>query len=261
MGLYPDVAKLQVGIDGGIPPDGGDMAFLWETSTTQKFTLGQRVTVSNGMVFHYAYALTALIANNFCFSAQRADGYSQIATIGCTPGAIGDFSVEILVNTALNITANQFQGGYWSVSSQTASLNSLQTLFIKEHPAALKNTKCILKLHNPLLHVVNSRSQGEMIQNPYWGVQAEQGEVYLPMGMAVTTVAAVSYCWLQTWGPNAARSEAGTPATGGNITVGSTVGAVASAVNLEYYPLVGIQTGDTTGAAAQLAPMWIMLAP
>ena len=257
-----DVAKLQVGIEGQPPPDGGGLKFLWETSTTQKFTLGQRVTVSNGMVFHYAYALTALVANEFAFTATRAAGYSEIATIGCTAGAIGDMSVEILVNTALNITENQFQGGYWCISSQTASLNSLQTLFIKSHPAALKNTKCVLQLHNPLLHIVNSRSQGCMVQNPFWGVQAEQGEVTIPLGMAVTTVAATSYCWLQTWGPNAARSEAGTPAgTGGNLCVGSTAGSVSSFVNATVYPQCGIQGGKTTGLDNQLVEMWIRCCP
>ena len=260
--MSPKIAPLQVGIDGMPPPDGADIAFLWETSTTQKYTLGQRVAVSNGMVFHYAYALTALVANEFAFTATRAAGYSEIATIGCTAGAIGDMSVEILVNTALSITENQFQGGYWCISSQTASLSSLQTLFIKSHPAGTKNTKCVLQLHNPLLHVVNSRSQGCMVQNPFWGVQATQGEVYVPIGMAVTTVAATSYCWLQTWGPNGIRCEAGTPATTAcNLTVGSTAGSVASAVNLSLYPLVGVAGGNTTGLNNQLIEGWIRCCP
>ncbi|MBW1673794.1 MAG: hypothetical protein JRJ45_09155 [Deltaproteobacteria bacterium] len=254
---------MQVGIDGGIPPDGGDMRFLFETSTTQKYTIGQRVCVSNGSVYHYAYALTALIANEFAFTAQRAAGYSEIATIGCTAGAIGDYSVEILVNTALDITENQFQGGMWIISSQTASLNSLQSLLIKEHPAALKNTKCILQLHNPLLHVVNSRSQGSMLMNPFWGIQAEQGKVELPLGMAVTTVAAASYCWLQIWGQGAARADGSPPVVAGNVVVGSTVGkiSIVTSANHDLYPFVGVQGGGTAGLASQLAPIWIRCCP
>jgi len=260
-----NIAKIQVGIDGQVPPP-SDMKFLFETSTTQQYTIGQRVCCSNGAVFHYAYALTALTANTFASTATIAAGNkgNYILGSGTTSGyggVAGDMQCRIKASNAA-ITENQFQGGQYVIASHTGSLNSIQNLFIKSHPAAATNTECILQLENPVLHPIDSRSSGNLIPNPFYEVQAYDAtpEAYA-IGLAVTTVAATSYCWLQTWGPNAAKNSAAPTKVGGQIICGSTTGGVVtSAVNPAYYPLVGF-AGPVAGAANALTPMFITLVP
>lgn len=248
------------------PADGPDIRFLFETSTTQKFTIGQRMCCNNGAVFHYAYALTALVRNTIAAAATPLSGNQAglITGSGSTAGAgglAGEYQARVICS-ATAATKNQFAGGQYVVTSHAVSLNSLSSVFIKSHNAAATGTEIVLELENPLLYNLDTASGGDLIANPFYGVKTfpATSDSYA-VGLAVTTVAATSYCWLQTWGPNAAVCSAIPPKAGGMVSCGSTAGGVVSTVaNPSYYPNIGFG-GTATGGASGLMPIFLTICP
>ena len=249
-----------------VPAGGPDIEFLFETSTTQKFTIGQRMCLTNGAVFHYAYALTALVRNTIAGAATPLSGNNAglVLGSGSTAGAGGLAGAKTarVVCSATAATKDQFAGGQYVVSSHAVSLNSLQSVFIKSHNAAATGTEIVMELENPLLYNLDSASQGNLIPNPFYGVAAYAAtSTAYPVGLAVTTVAATSYCWLQTWGPNAAVCSGAPPKAGGGVSVGSTAGGVVtSTANPALYPMIGFG-GVKTGGASGLVSMFLTIMP
>jgi hypothetical protein len=267
--------KLQMGIDGQPSPGGDDYKFLFETSTTKKFNIGQRVCLSNGAVFHYAYALTAIDKQLFAAAGTVPAGHqgcltlgwgSSAGTVASAGGNVGDYKVRIQCSGTA-ITANQYAGGQYVISSNSlaGSISSSQVCWIKSHPAAVASAVCELELYNPLLYAVDTRCKGNLIMNPFMNVKAHDGAAgNWPVGLTTTNVAATSYCWLQTWGPTGVRQGALPAATiGGNFIVGTETGGVVSCITvagMTLYPIAGV-LGNVVGAAGQLTPAFIRIMP
>jgi hypothetical protein len=258
--------RLQILEPGG---DGRGIEFLFETSSTKQYNIGQRISTTNGAVFRYAYALTALTRNGVAGAGQVAAGHRGNLTLGSSAtasagGAIGDFKVRIQCSGTA-VVKDEYAGGQFVISSHSGGLDSTQVCWIRSHPAAAASAECELTLENPLIFPVDTRCKGNLVLNPFQNVKAIAGAANgFPVGVAVTTVAATKYCWLQTWGPCAfVQDAAPVAAIAAPCVVGSNAGGVVTSVtanNLLAYPIVGVM-GQVAGAASQLQPAFITIMP
>jgi len=253
----------------GVGGDGKGLEFLFETSSTKQYNIGQRIALTNGTVFRYAYALTALTRNGVAGSGAVAAGHRGNLTLGGSAvasgaGAAGDFAVKITCS-ATAVVEDEYAGGQYVISSHSGGLGSTQVCWIRSHPAASSSEVITLALDSPLLFPVDSRCGGNLVLNPFQNVKAMAGTANgFPVGVATTTVAATKYCWLQTWGPSAfVQDAAPVAAIGAPCVVGSNAGGVVTSVtanNLLAYPIVGCMQ-QVAGAASQLQPAFITIMP
>lgn len=253
----------------GVGGDGKGLEFLFETSSTKQYNIGQRIALTNGSVFRYAYALTAIARNCVAMDGTVAAGHRGNLTLGSSAtasagGNTGEFEVRVQCSGTA-VTADEYAGGQYIVSSHSGGLGSTQVCYIRSHPAAAASATLTLTLDNPLLWPVDSRCKGNLVLNPFQNVQAMAGNANgFPVGVTTTTVAATKYCWLQTWGPSAVVQDAAPAgATGMPVVCGSNSGGVVTSVtanNLLKYPIVGIM-GQVAGAAGQLQPVFLTIMP
>jgi len=253
----------------GVGGDGKGLEFLFETSSTKQYNIGQRIALTNGGVFRYAYALTAIARNCVAGAGQVAAGHRGNLTLGSSAtasagGNTGDFEVRVQCS-ATAVVRDEYAGGQYIVSSQSDNLGSTQVCYIRSHPAAVASATLTLTLENPLLWPVDTRCKGNLVLNPFQNVKAMAGTANaFPVGVTTTTVAATKYCWLQTWGPSAiVQNAAGTVIVGAPVVAGSGTGGVVNSVtaaNLLHYPVVGVM-GQTAGAVNQLQPVFITIMP
>jgi hypothetical protein len=259
--------KLQ--ICDGVGGDGKGLEFLFETSSTKQYNIGQRIALTNGGVFRYAYALTAIARNSVAGSGTVAAGHKSNLTLGSSAtasagGKTGEFKVRVQCSGTA-VVKDEYAGGQYVVSSHLDGLSSTQVCYIRSHPAAAASATCELTLENPLLWPVDTRCKGNLVLNPFQNVKAFAAATDgFPVGVTTTTVAATKYCWLQTWGPSAVvQNAAGVTIPGAPVVAGSGTGGVVNsvtAVNLLHYPIVGVM-GQTAGAVNQLQPVFITIMP
>jgi len=267
--MAKNISPLQAGIDGVAPPSGDGIDFLFETSTTQKFPIGQRVCLSNGAVFHYAYALTAIGRQLFAAAGTVPAGHQGTLTLCSGTASLGGSKVGSktlrIIASGTAMTENQYQGGQFCITTNVLGLASTQVCWIKSHNAAATGAACDLQLHNPLLFTVDSNARGNLIMNPFMNVKAHAGAAgNWPVGLTTTIVAATSYCWLQTWGPTGVVHSAMPQANvGGMFVCGTATGGAVSSVaiaGINLYPLVGYN-GNVVGVSGCVTPAFITIMP
>lgn len=258
-----DIAKIQVGIDGVSPPSGADFDFLFTESATQKFPIGQRVCMSNGAVFHYAYAAEALTRRYLCSAATTAASNKQPYILGYGTSSVSGVKTVPVICSATSITANQFQGGQLCVCDATGEG---QNLFIKSHTAGTSGQTITVETINPTVTSITSQSECGFVPNPFYGVQKYDATAESwPIGVTNIAVTSGYYFWIQTWGPTVALADAGPPVQGGPCAPSSaTQGAVGefciTTIAAGVYPQIGF-AGPMAGVSTESLPIFLTICP
>ena len=221
--------------------------------------------MSNGAVFHYAYAGEALTRLHVCSCATTAAGHKYPYIIGSGTASAGDYAVNV-VCSATSFTENMFQGGQLVVSSQVAGLEATQNLLIKSHPVATTGQTIEMKLLTPVQTTFTSQSKCGLIRNPFYGVEKmDFTAVNHPIGITNIAVTTNYYFWLQTWGPCAGINDAAPPVVGGPVAVSSTNQGgisehVVTTIAAGIYPPIGM-CGPYASLDDETSPIFLMLVP
>lgn len=205
-------------------------------------TLGAEYTAPDGIrKYRFARAGTsALTVGNLLQGPAEDTGDQNIAA---TVAAIGATSI---VTASMTVTANQYAGGYVTVSV-TPGLGT--TYRIKQH-AAYTAVAATFELEEPLTVALTAASRLDFVANPYNGVivnpTSASGAV---VGVAVNDIAASQYGWIQVAGPANVLADAGGAVTVGaavsasNQTAGAVENGVAAQSNIGY-ALTGIASNE-----------------
>ena len=154
----------------------------------------------------------ALIAGNLLQAPAEDTGDQNIAA---TVQAAG---VTSLVTASMTVTANQYAGGYVTV---TVTPGLGQTIRIKRHDA-YTSAAATFELEEPLQVALTASSRLDFTPNPYNGViQNPASASGTVVGVAVNDITAGQYGWIQVTGPCNVVADSG----------GVTVGAAVSASN------------------------------
>lgn len=174
-------------------------------------SLGLRYESADGRAYRYALAGgSSLVVGNLLQSPAEDTADQDIAA---TAAAIGAKSI---VTATMTVTANQYAGGYVTVTV-TPGLGT--TYRIKSH-AAFTAAAATFLLETPLEVALTSTSRLDFVANPYNGVIANpssaSGSV---VGVAVNNITNGRYGWIQVAGP------ANVLADSGGVSVGASVSA------------------------------------
>jgi len=172
---------------------------LYETETTAKYPIGTRVVSCDGRVFRYALASLEVKPG---FGAFNLNVFNAI-TGGCVNAqAVGDKSIVLLCDSTTGGTSwfgteNRMAGGYISLPTGTIT----QVRRIVSHAASANGSNVTVNLDGPLTEAVTAAEMCEVMQNPYSALTQQGHTRASVVGVPVTTIAAGSYGWIQTWGP------------------------------------------------------------
>ena len=190
-----------------------------DDDTTQNAPLGTRLALGD-RVFYYAYFSAACTAGEVvCAPVMGASHQADILTPGaCTAG-----QKVVTLTLGSSMAANQYAEGYMMVSSGTGVG---QTYRIKSHGTyGTAAVDCTINLYDDLVEPVTATCELNFVPNIYNKVVIGSSALGVPVGVSVCDVSAVSYAWIQTWGPAAANHVGATPAAAA-IKVGTTGGVL-----------------------------------
>lgn len=230
MGLYSGTASIFAGL-----PYNADDA-------TPQIELGTRMFGENGRVYAYAKAgASALVVGDLLQAPAEDTGDQNIAA---TAAAVGDTSIT---TAAMTVTANQYAGGYVTVTVTPGLSNTYR---IKSH-AAYTAAAATFVLEEPIQVALTASSRLDFIPSPYNGVVvAPTTLTSAVVGVAVNDITANQYGWIQVGGVASIHNDAA-----GALTVGAAVmpsSSVAGAVRLQTAGntivgrcLTGIASGES----------------
>lgn len=186
-------------------------------------SLGMTYTTPDGRVYRYARAgAAALTVGNVVQAPAEVTADENLAFAATAAGA-----TSVTSTTTVTVTANQYAGGYLTV---TVTPDLGQTYKILSHPAAVGAT-VTFKLDRGLAVAWTTATRADAVPNPYGGVivcaTTPNG---VPVGVAANDLAINGYGWIQTRGPcNVVADAAG-------VTVGNQVSCSnATAGTVEAY--------------------------
>lgn len=172
-----------------------------------------------------------------------------------TPAATAINATSLTTTSTMTVTANQYAGGF-IVVSVTPGIG--QVFKIKSH-AAYTAAAATFQLEDPVRVALTTTSRIDFLPNPYTGVVITPATLTgTPLGVAVNTVSANQYGWLQTWGPAPVIADAGGAITvddalsTSNATSGTVEVGVAGQPNIGY-AMSGIASGETGLAFLRIA--------
>ena len=203
-------------ITAGLPP------VLDETNPS--ISLGAEYISPDGRKYRFARAgAVALVVGNVVQAPAEDTGDQAI-----TPTATALGSTTFLTSSTMTVTANQYAGGYVTVSV-TPDLGGVYK--IKSHPAATA-AALTFTLEEPIRTAWTTSTRLDFVANPFNGVVACPTTLTSsPVGVAVNDLAINGYGWIQTHGPCNIKNDAA-----GALTVGVAVmtsSSVAGNVRLQ----------------------------
>lgn len=223
---------MSVNLTAGLPP------VLDEANPS--ISLGAEYVAPDGRKYRYARAgASALTAGNV-LQAPAEDTADQ--NIAGTTTAVGATSIT---TAAMTVTANQYAGGYVTV---TVTPGLATTYRIKSH-AAYTAAAATFELESPILVALTSTSRLDFVPNLFNGVIAcPTTRSSAVVGVAVNDISISQYGWIQTWGPCNVLNDAAGALTVGVSVMPST--SVTGAVRLQTAgnPILGeAATGIASG--------------
>jgi hypothetical protein len=182
-------------LQGGIYQLVPDIAFLYETSTTQdpNFAVGDIVITPDGREYVYSKSAGA------CISGQGAEftyaGYTAYTAFAVT-ASVGDREVTVPAATHAALSVDELRGGYiWIFDGST---NNTQFRGIVGNDSADADALFKVYLDGPLTEAVTTSSACETTQNPYASLQTGTMNYNPKAGVpAVKVTAANTYFWCQ----------------------------------------------------------------
>ena len=194
------------------------------TSSTQEMDLGSKVVSDNGEVFRYVKAGgTALVAGTLQQSPAEVANHTNITVAAAV--AAGATTVTATLG-ATAATANQYAGGLMVVNDVDGQGFSYR---IDKHDAVASAGVITLELEDEIKEALTTSSQITLVPNQYNGViQNPTTATGVPVGVAITDIAANEYGFIQVWGPVACLNDGGTAIGLGVAPSGSVAGALAT---------------------------------
>lgn len=168
---------------------------IYEESESQKMTLGTRLCLGDGRVFHYSKWGGTVAAGKLATAAAIISGHHSL-TAATT--AIGSRSITVTLATTA-ATADCYKDGTLMVIAGTGLG---QTYKIKSNPAQTSTTGTLaLALYDQLVvALATSDSKVDLFPNLFNGVTQDTTEEALHLGVPLIAGTSGYYGWLQTWG-------------------------------------------------------------
>lgn len=232
---------------------------LFVSTSIQQADLGALMATGDGNLYRYAYTgATALVAGTLLQAPAQITTHQQLtptataATIvantqspaSTTVGTNVYPTITVTLGATNAVTANQYAGGWVSVSADSGSGGLKGPKYsIISHPAASAAASLTLTLGEGIYNLITTSAKIDLIPNPYNGVVINPttgtGAV---CGSAIMPTTVNYYGWVQVDGIASLLNDAGGTITVGNTVVPSTsvAGAVKSATGT--LPVVGIAT-------------------
>lgn len=202
MGTYTGQASAFV----GLPYIADDAAPQME--------LGTEMLGDNGRKYVYARAGATLVVGDLLQMVAQDTGDQDIA------GTVQAAGTKLLVTAAMTVTANQYAGGYVTVTVTPGLSNTYR---IARH-AAYTSAAATFELEEELLVATTASTRLDFVPSPYNGViQAISTLTGMPVGVAVKNITSGNYGWVQVHGAASMHNDAG-----GALTVGQAVMPSAS---------------------------------
>lgn len=217
------------GINGGVGSQG-----LYEVSTVQNYPLGYSLRFEDGRCFRYAHFVSAanrgvLVAQDFSVSGTTSldAKYTAIAATGATQVSLTDTDTFGTADAA-----DVYAGGYLSVTDDNGEG---YTYRIKSNAQGTSAGVMVLDLYDSVQVQINTESSGAIIGHPYKNLAiANNGTDDIVVGIAMETMAAAEYGWIQTWGVGTVLADE----SGGTIAAG-TIATLSDGVNGAAQPFGG----------------------
>lgn len=163
---------------------------LYETSSTAKHTVGERLCLGDGRVFYYAKnASTATVRPSVLFVADCDVGEDDSSVTE----SIGERDVEF---TTVGAFGGRMVGGYLVVNTGTGSGGIYKIADVSQ---STTSGNSVVHLHDDLVYALSTASCTAH-ENIFDGVEISADENAFFLGVALVAVPASHYFWMQTWG-------------------------------------------------------------
>lgn len=206
---------MATNLQAGLPP------VLDETSP--QINLGAEFELRDGRKYRYARAgAVALVVGNVVQAAAEVTTHENLAFAAAVLGA-----TSVITTTTVTVTANQYAGGYVTV---TVAPDLGASYRIKSHAAATAAVVTLI-LEEGIRTAWTTSTRADLIRDPYAAViVTPTTPTGVIVGVAANDLAISGYGWIQTYGPcNVVADAAG-------VTVGNQVSASnATAGNVEAF--------------------------
>ena len=218
---------------------------IYEESSTAKHAIGDKLELSDGRVFRYAYTAAAigtglLVSQDLSATAiVESDGKLTAASAGATSIIYTDSG------TVGSATANQYAGGYLHTTDDAGEGYQYR---IKSNTAADSNA-VTFTLYDPIKVAVTTATDVAVTGSLWYNVLgATAGTDYVVSGVTPIGLSSGYYGWGQTAGVATILAD-GTIAIGQNLTLSDGVAGAVQAKDAETEPLIGFATfaPDITG--------------
>ena len=218
---------------------------IYEESSTAKHAIGDKLELSDGRVFRYAYTAAAigtglLVSQDLSATAiVESDGKLTAASAGATSIIYTDSG------TVGSATANQYAGGYLHTTDDAGEGYQYR---IKSNTAADSNA-VTFTLYDPIKVAVTTATDVAVTGSLWYNVLgATAGTDYVVSGVTPIGLSSGYYGWVQTAGVATILAD-GTIAIGQNLTLSDGVAGAVQAKDAETEPLIGFATfaPDNTG--------------
>ena len=177
--------------------------------------------------------------------------HTNVTVAAAAAAAVTSITVTLGATAA---TANQYAGGVVAVNDVNGQGF---TYGVKSHPAADSAATLVLTLeeNEPIQTALTTSSQVSLVANQYNGVIIHAAsETGVPVGIAVTDIAAASFGWIQTRGPVSALQDSSAAALGKQVGASTTTNGAVSAGD-GTLPVIGYQLA--TGVSTESNPIFL----
>ncbi len=232
---------------------------LFVSTSNQQADLGALMATGDGNWYRYAFTgATALVSGTLLQAPAQITTHQQLtptatsATIvantqapaSTTVGTNVYPTITVTLGATNAVTANQYAGGWVSVSADSGSGGVKGAKYsIISHPAAAAAASLTLTLGEGIFNLVTTSAKIDLITNPCNGVIiAPTTLTGAPVGVAIMPSTINFYGWIQVGGIASILNDAGGTITVGNSVVPSTTvaGAIKSATGT--LPVIGVST-------------------
>ncbi len=240
-------------------------AFQTSTDTNLETLLGTRWDLQDGrevMLVQAGAATTVAPGKVYQNAANIADHTNCAITAFTAYSANGNVPAKVTVTLgATAVTANQYAGGFLSVSDGTGEG---QIMRIASHPAANASASLVVTLEEgPLTALVAADS--EVSLSPAIGngviITPTTTQTSAAVGLGIYAIAASAYGFLLTKGIGNALADSTNPvigdAIGASHATSGAVGSVSYAGNVLTSSVIGVAL--VTGVSTEYRPVYINL--
>lgn len=165
--------------------------------------------LADGRTFYYASTGEALAAGLIAYSKPQHLARTAMVTTTAS-AAIGAKAISGMTVGAEKFTANEFAEGFMYTQKVTGIG---YTYKVKSNTSGTSGgTNLDVTLYDPIQIAIDTTTEVGFIYNPFYAVLQDSAVVTSgPAGICLRgVVTSAYYCWLQTWGPVAVKTDAAT---------------------------------------------------